>query len=232
MKDPAFLFYPGDWMGGTQWLTFEQKGCYMELLILQFNVGKFTESQAKQVLSICFDHAWIMLKQKFIFEDGLYWNERLKLEIEKRKKYSESRRNNGLQKKTKSKKTKKHMPKHMEDENDNEDVVIISSFLNIDFEDFWNEYDKKIGEKTKLRKKWENLTDNDRQNIMYYIPMYKKCQPDKSFRKNPETFLNNKSWNDEIIFSNGGKQKQRSVSEREFELDGIVSGVYTEKGMG
>lgn len=115
MKDPAFLFYPGDWMGGTQWMTFEQKGCYMELLILQFNTEKFTESQAKQVLSICFEIAWPMLKQKFIFESGLYWNERLKSEIEKRKIFTESRRINGLGKKTYD----KHMHKHMEDENEN-----------------------------------------------------------------------------------------------------------------
>ena len=34
---------------------------------------------------------------------------------------------------------------------------------------------------------------------MEHIPKYKQAQPDKKFRKNPETFLNNKSWNDEII---------------------------------
>jgi len=120
MKDPAFLFYPGDWMGGTQWMTFEQKGCYMELLILQFNCSEFTEAQAKQVLSICFDVAWPMLKQKFINDGEIYYNERLRIEIDKRKRFSESRRINGLGNKQPDKKQKaqaKHMPKHMEDEN-------------------------------------------------------------------------------------------------------------------
>lgn len=138
MKDPAFLFYPGDWMGGTQWLTFEQKGCYMELLILQFNTGKFTEMQVKQVLSICFSNAWPVLKQKFVFEDGFYWNERLKVEIEKRKSYSESRRNNGLKPKNTPKKTKKHMLKHMEDENKDEDISNTSSFSPA-FSSVWKE---------------------------------------------------------------------------------------------
>jgi len=71
--------------------------------------------------------------------------------------------------------------------------------VNIDFEWFWNEYDKKVGVKEKLKNKWLKLSDIERQNAMNYIDLYKKSVPDKQFRKNPETFLNNKSWNDEII---------------------------------
>lgn len=128
-KDPAFLFYPGDWLSGTMYLTHEQKGAYMDLLILQFNVGKFTEAQAKQVLSICFDVAWPMLEQKFKKEGNFYFNVRLQTEIEKRKNFSESRRNNA--KGNKSSKTDKlnteasaeHMHEHMEDENINENKI-------------------------------------------------------------------------------------------------------------
>ena len=35
-----------------------------------------------------------------------------------------------------------------------------------------------------------------------YIPKYKQAQPDKQYRKNPETFLRNRSWEDELIFKN------------------------------
>ena len=38
-KDPAFLFYPNDYIGGTMGMTFEEKGAYIELLMLQFNRG-------------------------------------------------------------------------------------------------------------------------------------------------------------------------------------------------
>ena len=41
-KDPAFLFYPNDWLGGTMGMTFEEKGAYMELLMMQFNRGHMT----------------------------------------------------------------------------------------------------------------------------------------------------------------------------------------------
>lgn len=71
--------------------------------------------------------------------------------------------------------------------------------INIPFDLFWQSYDKKRGDKFKLEKTWNNLTDTDRQNIMTYIPKYKIATPDKKFRKDPQTFFNNKSWNDELI---------------------------------
>lgn len=67
------------------------------------------------------------------------------------------------------------------------------------FEEFWNDYDKKVGDKVKIRKKYEKLSDKDKLKIRENIPKYKAAQPEKQFRKNPETYLNNKSWNDEII---------------------------------
>jgi hypothetical protein len=73
--------------------------------------------------------------------------------------------------------------------------------INISFDSFWDLYDKKTGDKTKLIFKWDKLSDTDRMDIMDYIPRYKICQPDKKFRKDPQTFLNNKSWNDELIGS-------------------------------
>ena len=68
---------------------------------------------------------------------------------------------------------------------------------------FWNMYDKKVGLKEKIEKKWNKLSDDDKKKIFEYIPKYKESQPDKQYRKNPDTFLNNKSWNDELIPKNG-----------------------------
>lgn len=70
---------------------------------------------------------------------------------------------------------------------------------NINFSVFWDLYDKKVGEKEKLEKKWLSLTDTEREKAIQQIPKYKLSQPEKKFRKNPETYLNNKSFNDEII---------------------------------
>ena len=79
--------------------------------------------------------------------------------------------------------------------------------INISFDIFWDLYDKKVGDKEKLKKKWESMQDLERQLIIDYIPRYKINQPDKKFRKDPQTFFNNKSWNDELIGSNLPKQQ-------------------------
>lgn len=71
--------------------------------------------------------------------------------------------------------------------------------INIDFDIFWDLYDKKVGDKVKLKKKWDSLTDKERETAITHIPLYKKSKPDKQFRKDPQTYLNNKSFNDEII---------------------------------
>lgn len=120
-KDPAFLFYPNDYLGGTMGMTFEQKGAYIDLLIFQFNNEHFTEEQAKQVLSICFAGAWQVLKNKFKKEGEFYFNERLRTEVDKRKAYTESRRINALH----PKKQRKAYAKHMGNENENENRDII-----------------------------------------------------------------------------------------------------------
>jgi hypothetical protein len=92
--------------------------------------------------------------------------------------------------------------------NDNDNV-------NIDiypFEKFRNDYDKKAGSKPKLMKKWNNISDINKQKIKDHISRYKIAQPDKQFRKNPETYLNNESWNDEII----NLKRNESAEERQY----------------
>lgn len=89
-KDPAFLFYPGDWLMGTMGMTFYEKGAYMELLVYQFNRDAFKENIAINMIGA---DAWEVLKDKFILdESGKFYNKRLREEKEKRKAYTESRR--------------------------------------------------------------------------------------------------------------------------------------------
>lgn len=66
------------------------------------------------------------------------------------------------------------------------------------FDSFWDLYDKKVG-KDKASKLYAQLSAKDKKAIFEYLPRYKRSQPDKKYRKNPETFLRNHSWNDEII---------------------------------
>lgn len=94
-KDPAFLFYPGDWLGGTATFSRHLKGCYMDLLLAQFNAGPLSIDEIKTVLNNDFA-AWGTLVKKFKkTENGLFFNERLALEQEKRKKFIVKQGDNG-----------------------------------------------------------------------------------------------------------------------------------------
>jgi len=69
------------------------------------------------------------------------------------------------------------------------------------FDQWWELYQKKRG-KDKCLKKWQKLSQKDRQACLNATPAYVASTPDVNFRKDPYTYLNNKSWNDEIYFRN------------------------------
>ena len=69
----------------------------------------------------------------------------------------------------------------------------------IDFETVWALYDKKKGDKDALKIRWDKLSITIQQKILDHIPKYKRETPDKQFRKNFQTYLNQKSFNDEIL---------------------------------
>jgi len=74
------------------------------------------------------------------------------------------------------------------------------------FNCFFDLYEKKVGKKKTLAK-WLKLSDKDRKLAISYLPAYVESTPDKRFRKNPETFLNNRSWEDEIIQNENNVEK-------------------------
>lgn len=133
MKDPAFLFYSDNFLSGTMFFTDEQTGKYIRLLCAQHLTGHLKENH---MIFICksFDKdIW----DKFIKdENGLYYNERLELEIIKRRNYSESRSNNKKGKIKLPEKISKSYDFHMGNENGNEkeDINVIKKFIIPDIE--------------------------------------------------------------------------------------------------
>ena len=77
---------------------------------------------------------------------------------------------------------------------------------NILFDVFWNSYNKKI-DRIKCEKKWYNLTDDERTDCMKKLPAYIVSTPDIKYRRNPETYLNNKSWMNELIITDNKPEK-------------------------
>lgn len=68
------------------------------------------------------------------------------------------------------------------------------------FDDFWNVYDKKQ-DRPKCEKKWKDIKQGAREKIMQHLELYVRSTPDVKYRKNPLTYLNNQSWENEIITS-------------------------------
>ena len=73
------------------------------------------------------------------------------------------------------------------------------SELNVSFEEFWNAYDKKTSPKDKCSERWAALSDVERLTAMKHIPEYIRSQPEKQYRKDPLSYLNQKAFNNEII---------------------------------
>lgn len=80
------------------------------------------------------------------------------------------------------------------------------------FERFWDLYDKKR-DVHNARKKYNKLSKEDKEKIFAFVPLYKKANPDKRYRKDPCTFLNQRAWEDEIIDSNNGNNSRRTQQE-------------------
>ena len=89
-----------------------------------------------------------------------------------------------------------------------EKTNISNDILKSEFIYFWNLYDKKSGNKEKVFTKWKKLSLEDKKKIIDYIPQYIKSRPDKTFRKDPIRFLNNETWEDEIISPSTPKKEE------------------------
>lgn len=124
-KDPAFLFYPGDWQGGTSTLSRFLKGCYMDILIAQFNNGHLSLEEIKTVLGSDFGQSWPTIQKKFKKDStGLFFNVKLETETIKRIEYSKSRAKNRNGTKHVKNISGTHVPthvKHVENGDGNED---------------------------------------------------------------------------------------------------------------
>jgi hypothetical protein len=72
------------------------------------------------------------------------------------------------------------------------------------FEKIWELYERKGNKKTSMQK-WANLKNHCREAIFAHVPLYVQSTPDKQYRKNFETYLNQECWNDEVVIKNTSK---------------------------
>ena len=156
-KDPAFLFYSGDFLVGTMRMKDDEIGKYIKLLCMQHQNGGFlTQDDIDFVLP----NKEKKVLEKFIKEDGKYYNDRLLNEIDKRKKHSEKQRANAMKRWNKDSQCDgipNAMPLENENENENtnenKDIIVIKDKINYkDILSYWNNYSQ--------LKPIERITDN------------------------------------------------------------------------
>ena len=175
-KNPAVNFYTSDFLTGTAFMSNEQVGAYIRLLSYQHQYGRLTE---EQVLTITKDEQ--VLSKFKRDKKGNFYNERMEFEIEKKKKYSESRSKNRLNS-TKKEESKiktydkdmknicKTYEKHMENENENINInKNIIDYLN-------NKLNSKYKYSTKITKEKINARLNEGYTLDDFIAVIdKKC---------------------------------------------------------
>lgn len=205
-KDPAFLFYPGDYLRDTQCLSPAAQVAYDRIMCehmrsipvarerVNFFIKRLNEDEKAELHSVL-----SQIEGGFVIE----W---LNVSIEKRKAYSESRRQNGI---------KKHIL-HMqsiepaqEDENVIEDdddkellntTRIIAKGMEFNFEDIWSLYPRRVGKKHALRHfkasvKNEKDLDDIRTALNNYLASERVYN---GFIKNGDTWFNN--WRDWVNY--------------------------------
>lgn len=223
-KDPAFLFYPNDWLGGTMGMTFEEKGAYMELLMMQFNRGHMTTHMIRQIVG----QVWDKIKDKFIQDDkGLWYNTRLEEEKNKRQNYTKSRNNNrsGKNQYTKNdlindtniRSYDQSLSNHMENENENvNDNIIINKSKKFLFSDFNGLPSHFVETAQRQIKSFQDVSVNpDKVAEIWEIFKMQNLLGDKYYNSENDVYKHFISW---LKFSKLDKPKQNETRDRGQEI--------------
>ena len=104
--------------------------------------------------------------------------------------------------------------------------IILDKDNEYTFDNIWNLYDKKVGCKDKLRKKWNSMSKADRKAATEYVPLYVIATEDKKYRKNFQTFLNQRGWEDELI---GAAPPPAAVNENPSEISQLIAKTKVEQ---
>lgn len=90
------------------------------------------------------------------------------------------------------------------------------------FSEWWELYGKKI-DRAKCEKKWAKLSYEEKRACIMATPAYVASTPDLQYRRHPMTYLNNKSWENQIIPHNG-TNKPSVEQQRIDKLADIITG--------
>ena len=213
-KDPAVLFYPNDFIASTALWSDADAGLYIRLLCYQHINGGIQPEDFEQ---LCGDNRRV--RAKFVkHEDGLYYNERMLKETNKRYAYIQSRQANG----EKGGRPKNHMDNHMDNHMRNRyrnDISILESNTSLgeekggvgeeedanavaSFSAFWAAYPKKRNKQDAFEAFAKLAPDDALLRVILGAIEDQKTWEDWNRDEGkyiplPSTWLNNRRWEDE-----------------------------------
>jgi hypothetical protein len=231
-KLPYFKFFTGEWANGSISLEkYSIKGVFIDACCFYWSKqGHVSKKQlekkirSKKELSVLFDEEIIKTEGDFIviefLDNQMVERSSLSEKASKAGKASAKKRAEKKQQQSNKSLTDVEIEFNKNPTNKKrEEQIRIRKEQELKtkelFARFWNEYDKKVGSKEKVFKKFAALKNEELEILFAHVPVYVESTPDKKYRKDPATYLNNKSFNDEIITSNG-KQEQ-SFTEKFFQ---------------
>ena len=100
-----------------------------------------------------------------------------------------------------------------------------NSPIEFSFENVWEQYGKKGNRKTS-KAKWDRLSNTNKALALKHIPGYVGATPDKQYRKNFETYLNQEVWNDNLLSNDLNSRKSHS-NDSIPDLDILYSDIQT-----
>lgn len=92
--------------------------------------------------------------------------------------------------------------------------------LKIHFDEFWNLYDHKKGDKKAATKKWDALTHETQKKIIELLPKFILTISDKQYQPYPTSFLNQERWNDDLTQKNKKNENKPTIptEQKQFKL--------------
>ena len=195
---PYFRFTAFEWLNDDISLEdYQTKGVFIDVCAYYwFKDCSITKAMLEKrfsavipVIELLFESGIIKFRNGDDFIEISFLNKQFDELSELRKQRQSAGSKGGKQRASKAKAKLKQNPSYKDKDKDKDKDKI-------PFQQFWDLYDKKVGDKSRCEKKWHSLSDAERQKIIDTVPAFKKSIKDIQYLPYPETYLNQKRWND------------------------------------
>jgi len=213
-KDPAFLFYTADFLAETMFFTSAQIGNYVKLLCAQHQTGHLSEDDMQ---SLCGGITDEKIFNRFVKDsNGKYYNQRLDLEMIRRREHSEKQRQNALMRwhgngkadamplRTRTRteaRTVTDTKTETGTKTRTETKTALAEY-SVVFNSFWNQYPKKEG-KAAAWEAWQSINPMPKPGIII-MQALRQAANNEDWKKDngrwiprPDKWLSGRRWEDE-----------------------------------